>query len=177
MASIEDNNDNFDDFDFDNEEDDELYLSRFELNPDESEPEHQREAKANKSPIAKKAKEIFDLAHTIYQVLDEKGKEHIGQSLLNSASILYVKTMATLRVNDWLICMGNAAIIREHGIYLELSRHSLSLYSKLDKSYVNLLTNEVKEFKKLFIEWVISFNTLEDNIVEDDWHIFIRPKK
>jgi len=72
------------------------------------------------------------------------------------------------------IKMENATIIRKCARELYVRAGSLRFEEDIkDKEYIELLPNEIEEFRLLFIDWVASFD--QWNYIIDRWELFNPP--
>ena len=69
--------------------------------------------------------------------------------------------------------MENAAIIRKAARELITDARGLQMHGYKDEEYLDLLWNEVEEFRILFAEWVKSFD--QWNYIIDRWGLFNPP--
>lgn len=146
----------FDDFeDFDEEEE-----------FDDSEKEDM-EAYRN-LPVFKKAEQIAFLTKALVDTIDdEKDELHLKGLMLENAYILGAKIAGAEGADIYSIRMENAVVIKMHAREL-LTQTSLCKELDLcDTDYLQVLRNELEEFRKLFVEWVNTFDKLND--IEDNW--------
>ncbi|MFZ5554756.1 MAG: hypothetical protein ACOZCO_16700 [Bacteroidota bacterium] len=149
-----------------------------DLTPEEREEQEkafrEKQEKIKKHPLRKKAHEIFKTIHSMLSGMDEQGKEMVGHRMLESAMIIEAKLAGALGSDMWLICMQNAAIVRQYASELLISNHSLEMFTETDESYIRLFRKDMEEFRELFKEWVTSFEKLDRSEYEDEWGLFIR---
>ena len=149
-----------------------------DLSPEEMEEltkEQQRKDKQIKtSPVFIKANDIFDTVTALIESLSEEDREFYESTLTESAMMLSPKIAGAMSSESWLLSMQNAAIIRYHAEYLHTSTSGLKMFTKAQKEYVQLLRDDMEEFRELFKEWVKSFKNLENEDYTDEWGLFIR---
>jgi hypothetical protein len=63
--------------------------------------------------------------------------------------------------------MENAVIIKVHARSLQTHTSGLKMLGYPNHEYLQILRDEIDEFRKLFIEWVNSFD--KSNDIEDEW--------
>ena len=147
-----------------------------ELQYDDDDPisdeELQREMDAYRElPVFKSADRIRELTQRIVETFDEaKDKFMLKQQMMMNAYTLGVKIAGAEAGDLYNLRMENAVIIKIHAREL-LAQTSLCKAEKLCSiEYLQLLRNEIDEFRKLFIEWVRSFDKLNDE--KDEWGLF-----
>ena len=149
-----------------------------DLSPEEMKEIEQEQREKNRqlraSPVFKKAKEILDTVTALIESLSEKDRELYESILIESAMMLAPKIAGAMGSENWLISMQNAAIIRYHAEYLLTSTSGLKMFTNAQKEYVQLLRNEMEEFRQLFKGWVKTFEKLEHEEYTDEWGLFIR---
>lgn len=151
-----------DDFEFSQEENEEL----------ENEMRKEKE-KLRKHPLLKQAKEILSIVDALLDTCnDELIAEQYGGTLRESAMIVVVKLSSGLASDNYLLCMQNAALIREHGEYLRLSNHMLRSSDAFDEKYITMFRQEMENFRLLFKEWAKEIRKMENDF-EDEWGLFI----
>lgn len=159
-------------------DDDDFDFNLDDLSPEELEEltkEQQRKDKQIKtSPVFIKANDIFDTVTALSESLSEEDREFYESTLIESAMMLSPKIAGAMASESWLLSMQNAAIIRYHAEYLHTSTSGLKMFTKAPKEYVQVLRDDMEEFRELFKEWVKSFKNLENEDYRDEWGLFIR---
>lgn len=157
-----------DDFEFDFDD----------LSPEEMEELAKERQEKNKqirtSLIFKKAKEILNTVTALVESLSEKDREVYETSLIESALMLPPKIAGAMGSQSWQLSMQSASIVRYHAAYLHTSTSGLQMFTNAQIEYVQLLRNDMEEFRELFKKWVKSFEKLENEDYTDDWGLFIR---
>ena len=156
LEDEEDENEDEGGFDFEFDDD---------LEFDEAEME-----KHEKLPVFKKAMQIAELTRAVVDTFDkEKDFFHISERMIENAYILGAKIAGAEGGDIYSLRMENAVIIKINAREL-LASTSLCKKEKLcDADYLQLLRDEIDEFRKLFIDWVSAFDKTND--IEDDWGI------
>jgi hypothetical protein len=152
----------FDDFDdFDEWDDD--------VDPEELERVHKaRHERLNNLPIMIKAMEIFHLTRAIVATIDEEKDElEIRNRLMENASMLGPKISSAEAGELYTLRMENAVIIKMHARELHAETAVLEMEELAAPEYVEVLRAEIEEFRKLFIDWVSSFD--KSNDIADEW--------
>lgn len=149
----------FDDFDdFEDEEMDDEYS--------------QEEMDAfKKLPIYQKAIQIGDITKHLVDTFDEKKDQFmLREQMLVDAYSLGAKVAGAEGGDLYSIRMENAVIIKKHANEL-LAATSMCRHENLaSQEYLQLLRDEIEEFRKLFVEWINTFD--KSNDVEDDWGLW-----
>jgi hypothetical protein len=151
----------FNDMDFDDDDDDPI-----------SDEELQKEMDAYKElPVFKSAQKIRELTHRIVETFDEsKDKFQLKQQMMMNAYTLEVKIAGAEAGDLFTLRMENAVVIKIHAREL-LAQTSLCKAENLcSREYLQLLRDEIDEFRKLFVEWVKSFDKFND--APDEWGLF-----
>ncbi len=153
--------------DLDDEEDDEED-GEFDINGDGDDFESLD--KHEKLPVFKKAMQIAELTRVLVDTFDKKKDVfHLHEQMMENAYVLGAKIAGAEGGDIFSLRMENAVLIKISAREL-LSSTSLCKQQKLcDQDYLQLLRNEIDEFRKLFIEWVASFDRTND--IGDDWGI------
>ena len=124
-------------------------------------------------PIYQKSELIYQLVESLVASLpkDDDFLESTKEIMRADAMIISAKIAGAEGGDLYSIRMQNAAIIRDHGMSLYVQVGSLRFQENYkDLEYVQLIRNEVDEFRLLFIDWVASFDT--NNHIWDDWELF-----
>ena len=94
--------------------------------------------------------------------------------MMEDAMMIAAKISGAEAVDLYDIKMENATIIRKCARELYVRAGSLRFEEDIkDKEYIELLRNEIEEFRLLFIDWVASFD--QWNYIIDRWELFNPP--
>lgn len=137
-----------------------------------------------KMPIYKKAMELLKLVEYISETVsktDIKFEHDIEAEMINynveylcrNASIIPAKIAGAEAVDIYDLKMENAAIIRKAARELITDTRGIEMHGFKDTEYLDLLRNEVEEFRVLFAEWVKTFNCWD--YIIDRWGLFNPP--
>jgi len=151
----------FSDLDYDDDDDDLI-----------SDEELRREMDAYRElPVFKSAEKIRELTQRIVDTFDEKkDKFQLKQQMMMNAYTLGVKIAGAEAGDLYNLRMENAVIIKIHAREL-LAQTSLCRAEKLcNQEYLQLLRDEIDEFRKLFVDWVKAFDKFNDE--KDEWGLF-----
>lgn len=129
------------------------------------------------SPLYKKSEQIFKLTHALIEIIPQDNEflqETCSKFMIEDAMMIAAKISGAEAVDLYDIKMENAAIIRKCARELYVRAGSLRFEEDIkDKEYIELLRNEIEEFRLLFIDWVASFD--QWNYIIDRWGLFNPP--
>jgi hypothetical protein len=143
---------------------------------DDDEGEYDPEAERRKLealPIYKKALEILDLTQQIVDTFDDEDTAKIHrQIMLEDAMIIPAKIAGAEAMDDYILKMENATVIKIHARSLLTQTSSAKYLDLQDERYLKLLRDEIEVFRLLFKEWVLSFEngTIKEG---DGWGLFV----
>ncbi len=144
---------------------------------DDDEPDFDPEEERRKleaKPIFQKAEEIRELAQRIIETMDKNDPEAEIQSslMLEDSIIIPAKIAGAEAMDDYILKMENAVVIKIHARSLLTRTSSLKYLELVDHEYLQLLRDEIEGFRLLFKEWVATFHI--DTVKEGDgWGLFV----
>jgi len=144
---------------------------------DDDEPDFDPEEERRKleaKPIFQKAEEIRELAQRIIETMDKNDPEAEIQSslMLEDSIIIPAKIAGAEAMDDYILKMENAVVIKIHARSLLTRTSSLKYLELVDHEYLQLLRDEIEAFRLLFKEWVATFHI--DTVKEGDgWGLFV----
>lgn len=127
--------------------------------------------RVNEMPLYKSAVNIRKLTTSLAETIKEEDDALMmkDQMLLN-AYILGPKIAGAEAGDLYTLRMENAVLIKIHARDL-LTQTSFCKAENLSKpEYLKLLRDEIEVFRKLFVEWINTFD--KDNDIPDDWGLF-----
>lgn len=135
-------------------------------------------------PVYKKAWEIMELGRKIGSLISrediEKGEgteglmlEECARYIVENALIIPAKISGAEGADLYDIKMENAAIIRRAARELLTNTGGLEMLGYPNPDYLQLLRDEIEEFRVLFAEWVKTFD--QWNYIIDRWGLFNPP--
>lgn len=128
-------------------------------------------------PLYQKAEQIFKITQGLVEIVPAENQflqETTVRFMLEDAMIIPAKIAGAQGVELYDLKMENATIIRKAARDLYIHAGSLRFEEDVqDKDYINLLRDEIDEFRLLFIDWVASFDVW--NYIKDDWGLFNPP--
>lgn len=133
--------------------------------------EEQRKLEA--LPIYKKSMEILDLTQQIVDTFDDDDTAKIHrQIMMEDAMIIPAKIAGAEAMDDYILKMENATVIKIHARSLLTQTSSAKYLSLVDAPYLQLLRDEIDSFRLLFKDWVKTFE--RDTTKEGDgWGLFV----
>lgn len=138
---------------------------------DDYDPEKERR-RVEALPIFQKAEDIRDLTQRIIDSIDDEGIKMIHSNImLEDSIILQVKIAGAEAVDDYILKMENATVIKIHARSLQAQSASLIFEDILPEEYLRLLRKEIESFRILFKAWVKTFHTAHKE--GDGWGLFI----
>jgi hypothetical protein len=142
-----------------------------ELNDEnEIDPERERN-RMELLPVYQKAEEIRELTRRIIDSIDDERIRMIHMNCMLDDSIIIPERIAAAEaVDDYVLKMENATIVKIHARSLQNQSTSLLFDGALPKEYLVLLTKEIEVFRLLFIEWVRTFQKTDGR--NDGWGLF-----
>ncbi|MFN8430337.1 MAG: hypothetical protein U0V04_10180 [Spirosomataceae bacterium] len=136
----------------------------------EREMEEERKRKAN-LPIVKKAKEIFRTVHSLISTIDyEKDTMAYRDILFEDIAIINAKISGAEAVDLYSLKMENAVLIKIHACSIISTTSGMKMMNLGHEDYLNVLRDEMEEFRKLFVDWIATFDKTND--IPDDWGLF-----
>jgi hypothetical protein len=127
-------------------------------------------------PIYKKSQLLYHLVESLGASLPEENPliQRSKKSMRSNVMVLSTKIVGAELGGLYSIKMQYAALIREYVLKLKSQLDTLTLmHGYPDNEYIALIRAEIEEFRKLFIDWVASFD--KSNYSWDDWELFNPP--
>lgn len=137
-----------------------------------------------KMPLFIKAEEIMKISlkisesvskHDIENLDEAEGEmlEGYAQYIRENATIIPAKISGAEAVEIYDLKMENATIIRKAAREISTYCTGLKMCGYKNTDYLELLRNEIEEFRVLFAEWVKTFD--QWNYIIDRWGLFNPP--
>ena len=125
--------------------------------------------------LFKKGIDILNLSQTICDVLPIDEHAEVTRSLmLENAMTVITKIKGAMAVdNVYSIVMESAVIIKVNICQLKDQLWACEALHEVEQKYVDVLRDELEEFKLIFIQWLGSFN--KDSDLPDEWYLFNNP--
>lgn len=151
---------------------------------DDKDDNYKSHEEIEKMPVYKKAWEIMQLGRKIADAIstdDLDTDDDFKKSMLDdnvsyirqNSSLLPVKIAGAEGGDLYDIRMENASIIRKAARELLTDSTGLKIAGYPHLDYLQLLRDEVEEFRVLFAEWVKAFD--QENYIIDRWGLFNPP--
>ena len=121
-----------------------------------------------KLPVFKKAMEIAKITKSLVDSFEE-GKDRLetGPLMLSNAYTLGAKIAGAEGGDLYSIRIDNATLIKLAARDLMTQTSFCKSQELTDPRYLQLLRDELEEFRLLFLKWVASFDP--DNDIKDEW--------
>ena len=133
-------------------------------------PEKER-YRVESMPVFQKAEEIRDLTRRIIDSIDDERVRMIHMNTMLEDSIIIPERIAAAEaVDDYVLKIENATIVKIHARSLQNQSVSLLFDGALPKEYLSLLKKEIEAIRLLFIDWVKTFNRKDAR--DDGWGLF-----
>ncbi len=143
-----------------------------------------RRDRLHKMPLYKKAKEILKLVEHITETVEKTDIkfEHEFEAEMMEHNIEYMRENAMIIPAKIARCSGdtfydhlmeNAAIIRKAAREIITDARGIQMHGFKQIEYLDLLRNEIEEFRILFAQWVKTFDKW--NYIIDRWGLFNPP--
>src|SRR5688572_10822892 len=124
-------------------------------------PEEERR-KLEALPIYNKSLEMLDLTQQIVDTFDDEDSAKIHrQIMLEDAMIIPAKIAGAEAMDDYILKMENATVIKIHARSLLTQTSSAKYLDLQDELYLKLLRDEIESFSLLFLEWSNIFEKIE----------------
>lgn len=124
-------------------------------------------------PIYKKALEILDLTQQLVDTFDDEDAARIHrQIMMEDAMIIPAKIAGAESMDDYILKMENATVIKIHARSLLTQTSSAKYLNLMDERYLQLLRDEIEVFRQLFKKWVVTFE-IDTTKEGDGWGLFV----
>jgi hypothetical protein len=141
-----------------------------DANENAYDPEKERN-RVESLPIYQKAEELRELTRRIIDSIDDERVRMIHMNTMLEDSIIIPERIAAAEaVDDYLLKLENATIVKIHARSLQNQSVSLLFDGALPKEYLSLLKKETEAFRQLFSQWVKTFDKSERR--DDGWGLF-----
>jgi hypothetical protein len=123
-------------------------------------------------PIFQKAEEICELTRRIIDSIDDEEIRMIHSNVMLEDSIVIPEKIAGAEaMNDFIMKMENATVVKIHARSLQTQTASLIFEEVLPEEYLRLLRKEIEAFRLLFREWIKTFHKSPKE--GDGWGLFV----
>ncbi|HEY9221507.1 MAG TPA: hypothetical protein VIO43_08035 [Lutibacter sp.] len=137
-----------------------------------------------KMPLFNKAQEIMEISLKISESISKYDIENLSETegdmlegyaqyIRENATIIPAKISGAEAVEIYDLKMENAAIIRKAARELSTYCTGLEMCGYKNTDYLQLLRDEIEEFRVLFAEWVKTFDQWD--YIIDRWGLFNPP--
>lgn len=142
-----------------------------EMDDADYDPEKERR-RVEALPIFQKAEEICELTRRIIDSIDDEEIRMIHSNVMLEDSIVIPEKIAGAEaMNDFIMKMENATVVKIHARSLQTQTASLIFEEVLPEEYLRLLRKEIEAFRLLFREWIKTFHKSPKE--GDGWGLFV----
>jgi hypothetical protein len=161
------NDDDNDDFRQDDDELSEEEMKKFEW-------QRKEKYKAiHNHPLYILALEIMETVNALNEsIVDDRDRQMYEMTLTESSLMLAPKIAGAMGSDSRILSLQNASIIRYHAEFLLTSTSGLKSLDSVDKKYVQLLREDMIQFRTLFKEWVKEIKKMKKDDYEDEWGLY-----
>lgn len=126
-------------------------------------------------PIYKKAEEIHALVNKVAQLIPPENRmlEETGNMMVADSMLLTAKLAGSIGADLYDLKMENATLIRKAARDIVLHCRHLQTFDFEYVEYLDLIRNEIEEFRVLFVQWVKTFDPWD--YIIDRWGLFNPP--
>ncbi len=123
-------------------------------------------------PLMIQAGQLFEVVSGIVETFSNEDEIslHYKEVMLSDVRKLRNRIIATEDAEHFSLKMENAVLVKVAAQNLLAQEAGLNLLSLADPSYLEVLRNEIEEFRLLFIDWTNSFDRSRD--MNDGWNLF-----
>lgn len=131
------------------------------------------------SEIYKKADDIYKLCYQLsilckhYEGENEELLKGYGQQIAENGFLIPTKIAGAYGADLYDLKMENAALIRKAARDILVASTGIRRIGIKDEDYINLLRENIEEFRVLFAEWVKTFDPWD--YIIDRWGLFNPP--
>ena len=149
----------------------------FKNESDDRNSENWKPVKFFGNELFKKGIDILNLTRTICDVLPvDEHAEITKQLMMENAMLVTSKIKGAMAIDEvYSLVMENAVIIKVNICQLKDQLWACNAIHEVEQKYLDVLNDEIESFKKIFIQWVGSFD--KENDLPDEWHLFNDPAK
>ena len=123
------------------------------------------------TPIYQKAEEIIHLTRALVETMDQEHTfAEIGNQMVEDAYILGAKIAGATGLDIYSDKMEKAVLIKVSACSLQASTTFCSEEGLADPEHLRVLSDEIENFRVLFVDWINTFHECED--YDDGWGLF-----
>lgn len=128
-------------------------------------------------PLYQKAEQIYQITRGLVEIVpadNEFLQQTTVRFMMENAMLIPAKIAGAHSVELYDLKMENATLIRKAARELYVYARSLAHEEAIEnQDYIELLRNEIEEFRLLFIDWVENFDVWY--YIKDNWGLFNPP--
>ena len=131
--------------------------------------------KLNDMPLYQKAMEILKMVERITNLVPEEQEilSEVAGNMYSDALQIPAKIAGASGIDLYDLKMENAAIIRKCARDIYVGCNGFTIWDFKEIEYLDLLREQIEEFRVLFAEWVKTFD--QWNYTIDRWGLFNPP--
>ena len=151
------------------------FFNADDFGDDEENEDSWKPIKVNGNALFKKSIDILNLTQSLCDVLPETEQaENTKRLMLENSMVVATKIKGAISVDEvYSIVMENAVVIKINIVQLKAQLVACNALHGIEENYLDVLSNEIAVFKKIFILWVKCFD--KENDLPDDWYLFNDP--
>lgn len=118
-------------------------------------------------------REVFGLVFAFTDSLIEDEESHPASTkslIFQNLTIVAPKIISAIQVNDYVLRMENASIIRNNCREMMVQISFAAMIGEADQQHKEVIEESLNKFRELFKQWVATF---EKDDYEDEWGLFI----
>lgn len=129
-----------------------------------------------KLPVFRQGMEVLDTVNTIAELVTDAAEQQekivleTVRIMLEDMQIVLAKIAGAEGADLYGLQIENAYIIKAHARNVQVSTNMLKMSDTVDASYIQLLRDQVDEFRKAYLDWVNGFDPTNDIKGEWDFH-------
>ncbi len=114
---------------------------------------------------------VFALTDSLREAEDEKSHPASTKNLIfQNLTIVAPKIISAIQVNDYVLRMENASIIRNNCREMMVQISFAAMIGDADEQHKEVIEESLNRFRELFKQWVATF---EKDDYEDEWGLFV----
>ena len=104
---------------------------------------------------------------------DDEHAESTKHMIMQNAYLMPAKIKGAIAMEYYSLMIENAVIVKVNAVELKTALWACSTMHGIEQQYVDVLRNEIEEFRKIFINWIGAFD--KENDLPDEWYLFNDP--
>jgi hypothetical protein len=104
---------------------------------------------------------------------DDDHAESTKYMIMQNAYLIPAKIKGAMAMEYYSLMIENAVIVKVNAVELRTALWACNTLHGIEQQYIDVLRNEIEAFRKIFIDWISSFD--KENDLPDEWHLFNDP--